>query len=206
MRTLNLFIKRLIDFIGSSIGLIILSPIFVILSLSIKLTSKGPVIFKQDRLGKNGKVFKIYKFRTMIDNAENIGPGLSTFEGDSRVTKVGSILRKTSLDEIPQLANVLKGEMSLIGPRPPVPHHPRKYHHYNEIQKRRFMVRPGITGYAQVKGRNSLTWDERIELDVQYVDNQSLLLDFKIVVLTIIKVFKKEDIHGPNRRKGKKRA
>lgn len=198
------YIKRLLDII---LVLMLFLPLFLIsilIAIAIKVDSKGPVLFKQKRLGRDGDIFNILKFRTMIENAENIGPGLSTFEGDPRVTRVGNILRKTSLDELPQLFNVLKGDMSIVGPRPPVPYHPRKYHEYNDHQKQRFMVRPGITGYAQVKGRNSLTWDERIEFDVQYVNKQNLFLDIKIVLLTILKVFKREDIHGPNRRKKKK--
>lgn len=196
-------IKRLFDVCCSIIILYIIAPFIVGISIIIKLTSKGPVFFKQERLGKNGKVFEIMKFRTMIDNAVNTGPGLSTYEGDPRVTKVGGFLRKTSLDELPQLFNVLKGDMSLIGPRPPVPYHPRNFEEYSERQALRFEVTPGITGYAQVKGRNSLTWDERFEFDIKYVKRQSLLMDLVILILTIIKVFSKEDIHGPERRKKK---
>lgn len=199
------FLKRIIDII---IVIVIAIPLLIvcgIISIFIKLDSKGPIIFKQKRLGKDGTVFNIYKFRTMVDNAESIGTGLSTFEGDFRVTKVGNILRKTSLDELTQIFNVLKGDMSIVGPRPPVPHHPRKYNEYDTIQKKRFNVRPGITGYAQVKGRNSLTWDERIELDVEYVEKQSMLMDAKIIILTVFKILKREDIHGPNRRNGMKK-
>src|SRR5690625_2233972 len=177
MRQFNLLIKRIIDLFGSLIGIIILSPILIIISLAIKLTSKGPVFFRQERLGRNGKVFKIIKFRTMIANAESVGTGLSTYEGDPRVTRVGVLLRKTSLDELSQLFNVLKGDMSIVGPRPPVPYHPYKFNEYSEYQLQRFKVRPGITGYAQIKGRNSLTWDERIEHDVEYVNRQSIFLD-----------------------------
>lgn len=198
------YIKRTIDITFSTLMMLLLLIPFILISVSIRVGSKGPVIFKQERLGKNGKVFKIYKFRTMIDNAENIGTGLSTYEGDPRVTRVGSLLRKTSLDEIPQLFNVIKGDMSLVGPRPPVPTIPRKFNEYNRKQLMRFKVRPGITGYAQVKGRNSLSWDERIEFDIKYVEKQSVILDFHILFLTAIKVFKKEDIHGPNRRGGMK--
>jgi undecaprenyl phosphate N,N'-diacetylbacillosamine 1-phosphate transferase len=149
----------------------------------------------QERLGKDGKVFKIYKFRTMVDGAVNIGSGLRTDEGDSRITKVGNVLRKTSLDEIPQIINILKGEMSIIGPRPPVPYHPRKYEEYSNEQKKRFIVRPGISGYAQVVLRNSGTWDERIELDVQYVDKMSFRFDFYIFFRTIYTVIKKDNIY-----------
>lgn len=204
MRGIQNRIKRLFDLLVSIVVIYITAPFLLLISIAIKLTSRGPVFFKQERLGKDGKVFNIIKFRTMVDNAVNIGSGLSTFEGDPRVTKIGGFLRKTSLDELPQLFNVLKGDMSIIGPRPPVPYHPRKYNEYSEYQIQRFSVRPGITGYAQVKGRNSLTWDERIEYDVQYVKKQSFFIDFIIVLLTFIKVFKNEDIHGPERRKKSK--
>jgi|SRR5690625_327088 len=198
------YVKRIFDII---IVIVLFLPFFIILSIIsvvIKIDSKGPVFFKQERLGRNGKVFKVYKFRTMIDDAESIGTGLSTYEGDPRVTRIGNILRKTSLDEIAQLINVLRGEMSLIGPRPPVPYHPRKYQEYDEKQRIRFSVRPGISGYAQIKGRNSLTWDERIIFDVQYVKKQNIILDMKIVLLTFVKIFQREDVHGPSRRNGRK--
>lgn len=173
---LTMILKRLFDLIVSSIGLIILLPVLIILSIVIKIDSKGPVFFSQERLGKKGKVFKIYKFRTMVNNAEKQGMGIFTNESDSRITKIGRMLRKTSLDELPQLINVLRGEMSIVGPRPPVTYHPRRYEEYSEFQRRRFEVLPGITGYAQAVGRNSLTWDERIKLDVEYVDNICFLI------------------------------
>jgi len=149
----------------------------------------------QERLGKNGEVFKIYKFRTMVENAESKGSGIYTSKGDPRITKVGHFLRKTSLDELPQLLNVLKGDMSLVGPRPPVPYHPYKYNEYSDKQRKRFKVKPGITGFAQVSGRNKLSWDERIEFDVEYVENYSLFLDFKILFNTFLTVFKNNDIY-----------
>lgn len=189
------YIKCIIDFVLALIGLIVLLPLFLIIAILIKIDSKGPVFFLQERLGKDGKVFKIYKFRTMVDGAVNIGSGLRTDEGDSRITKVGNVLRKTSLDEIPQIINILKGEMSIIGPRPPVPYHPRKYEEYSNEQKKRFIVRPGISGYAQVVLRNSGTWDERIELDVQYVDKMSFRFDFYIFFRTIYTVIKKDNIY-----------
>ncbi|MCK8816298.1 sugar transferase [Natroniella sulfidigena] len=184
-----MIIKRVVDFIGSLFGLIILFPLFILIGVAIKLDSKGPIFFKQDRLGKDGQVFKIYKFRTMVQNAEDKGSGLFTSKGDPRITKVGKFLRKTSLDELPQLINVIKGEMSLVGPRPPVPYHPYEYNEYSEEQKLRFCVLPGITGYAQIKGRNHLSWDSRIEKDIWYVRNYSIFLDIRIILFTFKKVF-----------------
>ena len=196
MRKINLFIKRLIDFFGSLIVLIIISPILIIIAVLIKLTSKGPIFFKQERLGKDGKVFIILKFRTMVDNAEKIGDGLKVkSENDYRITRIGKFLRATSLDELPQLFNVLKGEMSLVGPRPPVPYHPYKYEDYDSIQKKRFNMKPGITGLTQVTVRNSVPWDDRIPIDVEYVDKFNVWLDIKIIFKTLQKIFKKESIY-----------
>ena len=189
------YIKRILDIIFSITVLFTLSPLLIIVAIIIKLESKGPVFFIQERPGMNMKIFKIYKFRTMIDGAINMGSGLRTDEGDPRITKVGNILRKTSLDELPQLINVLKGEMSLIGPRPPVPYHPRKYEEYSNEQKKRFTVKPGITGYAQVVLRNSGTWDERIVYDVECVEKMSLKFDIYIFLKTIYSVIKKENIY-----------
>jgi len=196
MSLTNRVIKRVIDIFGSLIGLIVISPVLIVICIAIKLSSKGPMFFRQERLGEGGQVFKIIKFRTMIDNAESIGSGIKTFVNDPRITKIDSLLRKYSLDELPQLFNVLGGSMSIVGPRPPVPYHPRKYSEYSTKQVKRFDVKPGITGYAQIKGRNALNWDERIEYDIEYVENQSIIMDIKIIVLTIIKVFKKEGIHS----------
>ena len=189
-------VKKIFDLSISLLLVIVILPLLFIISFVIKLDSSGPVFFCQKRLGKDGKVFSIYKFRTMIDNAEKQGTGLFTRYGDPRITRVGSLLRKTSLDELPQLFNVLKGEMSLVGPRPPTPHHPYSYNEYTKEQKKRFKVRPGITGYAQVKGRNSLSWDERIEYDVYYVDNQSFFLDMKIIIMTMFVIANKKQIYN----------
>lgn len=193
------------DFFGSLIGLIILSPVFLIIALLIKLTSKGPIFFKQERLRKNGKAFKILKFRTMVINAENIGDGLRVkSESDSRITKIGKILRKTSLDELPQLLNVLIGEMSLVGPRPPVAYHPYDgYQNYPGWAKKRFSMRPGITGLAQVTVRNSVTWDERIVVDNQYIDSFNIWVDIKILFMTLLKIFKSESIYLKKSQKDK---
>ena len=190
------YIKRILDFTLSLIALIVLSPVFVIIAIAIKIDSKGPIFFLQERLGKNGKIFKIIKFRTMVVNAEHIGDGLKVkSENDNRITKIGKFLRKTSLDELPQLINVIKGDMSIVGPRPPVTYHPYKYEDYSEEQKRRFAVRPGITGLAQVKVRNSVTWDERIIIDVEYAKKVTFIQDFKIIIKTVVKVFEKENIY-----------
>lgn len=196
MNELNLLIKRLIDLFGSLIGSIIISPILIIIAILIKLTSKGPVFFKQERLGKDGKIFKILKFRTMVVNAERIGDGLFVkTEHDNRITKIGKILRASSLDELPQLWNVLVGDMSLVGPRPPVPHHPHKYEKYTDFQRKRFEMKPGMTGLTQVTVRNSVPWDERIPVDVEYIKKFSVWLDIKILLKTIQNIFVKESIY-----------
>lgn len=197
MRTLNLFVKRLIDLVGSLVGIIIISPVLITIALSIKLTSKGPVFFKQERLGKDGKVFKIIKFRTMVVNAEKIGDGLTVkSETDNRITKVGRFLRATSLDELPQLFNVISGKMSLVGPRPPVTYFPYNgFDKYPDWAKRRFKMRPGMTGLAQVTVRNSVSWDERIVVDNKYIDNFNLWNDVKILCRTFIRLFKSENIY-----------
>ena len=191
------YVKRILDLFLSFIALVILVPILIIVAIIIKMESTGPVIFKQDRLGKNGKIFVIYKFRTMVDNAVQFGAGLNTYDGDPRITKVGRLLRKTSMDELPQIINIIKGDMSLIGPRPPYPSKPRKYEEYDEVQKRRFSVLPGMTGLAQVKIRSSAGWDDRIKLDVHYVDNLSFWLDVKIFFQTIKCILSTENIYLP---------
>lgn len=198
MRSINLFVKRCIDFFGSMVGIIILSPIFIFIAIIIKISSKGPVFFLQERLGKNGKIFKIVKFRTMVVNAEHLGDGLKVKEGsDPRITKVGKFLRKTSLDELPQLFNTLCGSMSLVGPRPPVTYHPYKgYENYPNWAKKRFEMRPGVTGLAQATVRNSVSWDERIRIDNQYIDEFNVLLDIKILFITMMRVIKSEDIYA----------
>jgi len=195
MRKLQLAIKRVFDFCASGLGLIILSPLFLICVLAIKLDSEGPAFFLQERIGYKGRVFKIYKFRTMVQNAEHLGDGLVVkSEGDARITKVGAILRKFSLDELPQLINTLIGDMSIVGPRPPVTYHPYNgYQGYSEQAKKRFDMRPGITGLAQVRMRNSATWDERIKVDIEYVQAFSLFLDLRIMFATAASMLYKEE-------------
>lgn len=185
------FLKRLIDIVLSLLILILLSPIMLISAIAIKLDSSGPVIFKQKRLGLNGKEFYIYKFRSMCVGAEN--GGVYSDNNDKRVTKVGNFLRKTSIDELPQAVNVLKGDMSFIGPRPPLTYHPWPIEEYTEEQLHMFDARPGITGWAQVNGRKGVEWHKRIQLNCWYVDNMSLWLDLKILFITFFKVIKNED-------------
>lgn len=189
----NRFIKRFFDFVIALIALVVLSPIFVITSLAIKLDSKGPVIFKQKRIGKDGKVFDIYKFRSMCVGAEGKGSGVYSGKGDARVTKVGKFIRATSIDELPQLVNILKGDMSFVGPRPPLTYHPWPIDEYSDEQLLMFALRPGVTGWAQVHGRKDVEWHKRIKLNVWYVKNVSLLLDVKIMFMTVFKVLTNAD-------------
>lgn len=185
------YVKRALDFTLALIGIICLSPILVILAVAVKIDSKGPVLFKQRRLGMNGRVYNMYKFRSMCVGAEK--QGVYSDSNDSRITKVGHLLRASSMDELPQMINILKGDMALIGPRPPLTYHPWKYEEYSDEQKRMFEVRPGITGWAQVHGRKDVEWNKRIQLNVWYVDNVSFLLDVKIFFVTILKVISNAD-------------
>ncbi len=198
MKKMQLVIKRFTDIFVSGMVLIVLSPVFLIIAMLIKMTSKGPVFFRQERLGKRGKIFKILKFRTMVVNAEHLGEGLRvSSERDPRITAIGRILRATSLDELPNLVNTFLGDMSLVGPRPPVTYHPYPgYGNYPEWAKKRFEMRPGITGLAQVMVRNSASWDDRIKIDNQYIQNFSIGLDIKVLFLTVKKVLKSENIYG----------
>ncbi|WP_325581442.1 sugar transferase [Gelidibacter sp.] len=183
-------IKRLFDFLSAAIGLIIISPIFIVLVISLLIANNGKPFFYQARTGKNGKIFTIIKFKTMNDKTDKNGKLLPALE---RVTTVGNFCRKLSLDELPQLLNILKGDMSLIGPRPLLPHYLPLY---NKTQFRRHEVLPGITGWAQVNGRNAISWEQKFEYDVYYVDHQSLALDFKIILKTIDKVINRADINN----------
>ena len=165
----------------------------LVVALLVKIDSKGPALFKQERLGKDGKPFWIYKFRSMVVGAEKTGSGVYSGKNDARVTKIGKILRATSIDELPQLINILKGEMSFIGPRPALTYHPWKFEEYTEEQKKMFAVRPGVTGWAQVNGRKEVEWPQRIEKHAWYVEHMSFLLDVKIFFKTILKVFTNAD-------------
>ena len=184
-------IKRVIDVTLSVLAIIVLSWLYIIISILIKCTSKGPVLFKQDRIGRDGKVYKIYKFRSMKVGAEK--SGVYSDNKDPRVTGIGKFIRATSIDELPQLFNILKGDMALIGPRPPLTYHPWKWEEYSDFQRRMFEVRPGITGWAQTHGRKDVEWNKRIELNVWYVDHVSFGLDFKIFWLTILKILTNAD-------------
>lgn len=185
------FFKRMIDIVLAVIGILIGGIPMLIVALAVKLDSPGPILFKQDRLGKDGKVFKIYKFRSMCVGAEK--GGVYSDKKDARVTKVGKFIRATSLDELPQFFNVLLGHMSFIGPRPPLTYHPWPLEQYTDFQRRMFEVRPGITGWTQTHGRKDVEWNRRIELNVWYVDHISFWLDLKILFLTVFKVLTNAD-------------
>ncbi len=186
-------IKRLLDILISLVVIIVLSPVYLFTAIAIRLDSKGPVIFKQTRLGLHHKEFTLLKFRSMVVNAEHTGSGVYSNDHDSRLTKVGKIIRKTSIDELPQAINILKGDMSLIGPRPPLTYHPWPLNQYTPEQLHMFDVRPGITGWAQVNGRKTVEWNERIKLNNWYVDHCSFLLDVKIFFMTIAGVLTNAD-------------
>lgn len=184
-------VKRFLDIFFATLIFIVSLPFLLIIAIAVKIDSKGPVIFKQKRLGRNGKEFNIYKFRTMVVGAE--ATGVYSDNRDPRITRVGNILRKTSLDEIPQVINILKGDMSFVGPRPPLTYHPWPLEEYTEEQRRMFNMRPGITGWAQVHGRKTVEWHKRIELNVWYTENVSFMLDVKIIIKTVFKVLKNSD-------------
>ena len=188
-----LFIKRTMDILGSAIGLILLSPLFIIVALAIKIEDpKGKVFFTQNRCGKNNKIFSMYKFRSMVSNAEELLEGLmeeNEMDGpvfkikeDPRITKVGKFIRKTSIDELPQLFNILMGDMSIVGPRPPIPHEMAEYDDY---QRQRLLVKPGLTCIWQVSGRNSIGFDEWVDMDLEYISKRNIWLDIKLIFKTV---------------------
>jgi lipopolysaccharide/colanic/teichoic acid biosynthesis glycosyltransferase len=190
--------KRAMDVAGSTALLLLLSPLLLVLAAAVRLDSGRPVLYFQERLGRGGRVFRMTKFRTMQVGREsafalNADGSLKIREADARITRIGHFLRRYSLDELPQLANVLRGDMSLVGPRPDLPFH-RDY--YNERQARKLLVRPGITGLAQVSGRNALPWGERLKLDVEYVERSSFPLDLRILLRTALRVVRSDGIYG----------
>ncbi|MCT7471113.1 sugar transferase [Aliarcobacter cryaerophilus] len=198
MKKIHDYLKRIFDIVFGTIGLLVVLPLFVIVAIAIKLDSKGAVFFKQARLGKDKKPYMIYKFRSMVENAENIGTGIFNMKNDSRVTKVGQFLRDTSIDELPQFINIIKGDMSFVGPRPPVTYELGDLDKLTQEFNDRFRVKPGVTGLAQVSGRNELSWDEKVLYDNKYIESfykWGILLDIKLILLTIVKVLKNEGSH-----------
>lgn len=191
--------KRLIDIIISLIALIILSPIFILIAYKVSKNLGAPVFFLQERPGKNGKIFKMIKFRSMKDAIDENG---NLLPDEDRITPFGHKLRSTTLDEMPQLFNVLKGDMSIVGPRPQLVDFMK---HYTPRQMRRHEVRPGMTGLAQISGRNNLSWEEKFELDVEYVEKHNIWLDFKIMFKTVLVILKKEGINAPDQLVGASR-
>ena len=195
---INKILKRGFDIISSGIAIIVLTPLWIGVSIAVKKDSKGPIFFKQERLTENGRVFNMLKFRSMVVDAEKNGTGLFNYENDPRVTKVGKVLRSCSVDELPQLFNIFCGDMSVVGPRPCVTYELGDFDTLNKKYKKRFEVKAGLTGLAQVRGRNSISWDDKVTYDNQYVDlfkKMGVLIDMKILVESVAKVFKKEDIY-----------
>ena len=191
---IQLAVKRLVDVVMSVVLLLILLPVMLVTAAAVKIASPGPIVFTQRRAGRDGRLFTIYKFRSMTQEASQSERGTRIYEDDSRITSVGKVLRATSLDELPQLFNVLKGEMSFVGPRPDLPHHVEKY---TPFQRQRLTVRPGITGWAQISGRNELTWEERIRLDVGYLQNWSLVRDLNVLIRTLAVVLSRKGVAVP---------
>ena len=187
------FFKRFFDICLAFIGIVLTAIPMMLVAVLIKIDSPGEVLFKQQRIGYKGQVFNILKFRTMCVGAERIGSGVYSGKDDSRVTKIGKLLRATSIDELPQFFNILRGDMSFIGPRPPLTYHPWPIEEYTTQQLKMFDVRPGISGWAQVNGRKDVEWNRRIELNVWYIENLSFLLDLKILFLTFFKVLTNAD-------------
>ncbi|MGN8631794.1 sugar transferase [Blautia sp. HCP3S3_G3] len=198
MKQISLFIKRAFDIVSSGILIILLTPLWIVIAIAIKRDSEGPVFFKQGRRTKDGRVFQMLKFRSMVVNAEKMGAGLFNYENDPRVTKVGRKLRDSSLDELPQLFNIFMGDMSVVGPRPCVTYELGDFETLNKRYKKRFEVKAGLTGLAQIKGRNDISWDEKVTYDNEYVDlfnKYGFLIDIKIGLLSVFKAFKHEKIY-----------
>lgn len=198
MYKVNLFLKRTFDLFSTIAAIIFLLPVWILFPIIIKIDSKGPVFFKQERRGKNGKIFRMFKFRSMYDQSEFSGSGLFSYKDDPRVTRFGKFLRKTSLDEIPQLFNIFIGQMSVVGPRPCVKYELGDFETLNKKYKKRFQMKPGLTGWAQAKGRNFISWDEKVSLDNEYIDlfkKQGVFIDLKVIFISLFSVFKKENIY-----------
>lgn len=194
MKDFQKILKRIFDILVSLIGLVVLSPLFLVVAILIKMDSFGKIFFMQERIGKNERPFFPVKFRTMQEGAVNMGLGWTVSQNDNRITRIGGFLRKYGIDEFPQLINVLKGEMSLVGPRPTLRYQVEKY---NDFQKKRLLVKPGLAGWALIHGRNLLSWEERIKYDIWYVENWSLWLDIIIIFKTFYLIFiKKEGVYG----------
>ncbi|HEC34973.1 MAG TPA: sugar transferase [Anaerolineae bacterium] len=185
-------LKRLFDIVVSLTALTLLSPLMALIALAIKLDDGGPIFYAQDRVGKDGKIFRCYKFRSMVINAEKIGLGLEVAKDDPRITRVGKVLRHWRLDEIPQCLNVLKGDMSVVGPRATIPSHVARY---TPHQRRRLEMKPGMAGWAFVNGNNAIPWDQRIELDIWYIDHWSLWLDLVILLKAVGVVLRREGLY-----------
>jgi len=179
-------VNRALDVAGASLGLALASPLLAASALAIKLEDRGPVLYRQERVGQDGQTFELLKLRTMVEGAETQGAGWAVNRGDPRITRVGRVLRRLSLDELPQLWNVVRGDMSLIGPRPTLAYQVERY---TDRQRRRLEVKPGITGWAQIHGRAALPWEERIELDVWYVEHRSPRVDLRILLRTPLALF-----------------
>jgi lipopolysaccharide/colanic/teichoic acid biosynthesis glycosyltransferase len=187
-------LKRTIDLLGSAVGLLVLVAPFILIAVLIKRDSPGPIFFLQERVGRDGKPFVCWKFRTMVVGAIDQGLGVTVAQNDSRITRIGHVLRNWGIDELPQLINVLKGEMSLVGPRPTLQY---QVDQYDGPQRKRLLAKPGLTGWALIHGRNTLSWEERIKLDVWYVENWSLWLDFKILLKTVwVVLVTREGLYG----------
>jgi len=198
LKKFHIISKRIFDLVFSIIGILVLLPMLILIAVLIKLDSKGPVLFIQSRLGLNGQVFKILKFRSMIVNAEFTGTGIFNYNNDPRETRVGKILRNYSLDELPQIFNIFIGNMSFVGPRPPITYELGNYDDFTPDLKFRFLLKPGITGYSQINGRNELNWNQKIIFDNEYIKDfykWGVILDIKVILVTIYKVVKNEGSH-----------
>lgn len=185
--------KRLFDLLAATVALLILTPVLLLIALLIKFTSRGSVLYIDTRVGHCGRQFAMYKFRTMVQHAETIGLGRAVADRDPRITRIGRWLRTWSLDELPQLLNVLRGEMSIVGPRPTIP---AQVALYSDYERKRLATKPGLTGWAQINGRNNISWEQRIELDIWYVEHQSCALDLKIILRTIRVLIRREGLYG----------